>query len=48
MTDPIISPADEDAPGEPDRDGPPDGLGDSQGSDELMDPDVLERAQRGG
>ena len=26
MTDPIISPADEDAPGEPDRDAPADGI----------------------
>ena len=39
-----ISPADEDAPGEPDRDAPADGI-EEQGSDELMDPDVLERVR---
>lgn len=44
MTDPTIPP-DEDTPGEPDRDEPAEGLGASEGSDELMDPDVLERAR---
>jgi hypothetical protein len=36
---------DSDDPGEPDRDAPAEGLGSSEGSDDLMDPEVLKRAQ---